>query len=293
MGSASEQHEINGDERLSPADRIKYIARNFLRNLGVGQSGLMLRNWTLPAQFRSREYLGMHSATRALSEAFILHTLPTLLKGREISVLDIGCGTGRMSGLLKQAGLKGKYTGVDISNRFKADDYCAGAFDTEFLEGDIHEIEWREKYDLILSVSALEHIPRDEEMLAKLDGILNPGGIQLHFVPSATGLFLYLWHGLRQYGLNAIRMRFGTKGVTVFRLGGIASSLLHILYVTIPDILLGIQLRRKATGLYNCLLKAALAIDSVLPVFPGFYAIYKVKQETEQAAVTSHQSAQG
>ena len=272
--------EINGDEKLGAKDRLAYIFGNSRRNLKVGSHGMRVINWPLPEKLRNRDYLGLSSATRVLSEAFIRHALSDILPRKEISVLDIGCGSGRLSGLLVEAGYRGHYTGVDICNKFCAEHWSGGAFASSFIEGDIHGVEWTETYDLVISVSALEHIPNDAAMLSKMDKQLRPGGVQLHFVPAPVGLFLYLWHGYRQYGLQDLRDRFGTKNTRIYRLGGVASSLLHIGFVTIPEILLKFPLRKRFPSLYSGLLQFAMKLDAVLPVLPGFYAVCK-KTPTE------------
>ena len=63
----------------------------------------------------------------------------------------MGCGNGRASALLARAGYRGRYVGVDIENRFAADKWAGGAFETRFILGDAHEATGEGPFDLILS----------------------------------------------------------------------------------------------------------------------------------------------
>ena len=58
------------------------------------------------------------------------------------------------------------------------------------------------KINFVISQSALEHIEKDtfviEEITKKLSENNTPY-IQIHMVPACKCLWLYLWHGYRQY----------------------------------------------------------------------------------------------
>jgi len=128
-------------------------------------------------------------------------------------------------------------------------------------------------FDLIVSNSALEHIPDDGRLIARLQALLAPGGLQVHVVPSAWALFLYLWHGYRQYGRAAIAARFPGRSPLAYGLGGAASFLTHFMLVTVPEILFRRSLRTRLPGLYGAVLWAALRADRLVPIMPSGYAI--------------------
>lgn len=142
--------EINGDQRLSASDRIRYLAANFARNLASGAATLTTRQWCPPKSELSHADTATASPSRWLTEAFIRHALPGLLNRREIAILDIGCGSEGICRSLVEAGFCGRYTGVDINDNFAAGQWAGDAFQTSFIEGDATSVPIEGSYDLIL-----------------------------------------------------------------------------------------------------------------------------------------------
>ncbi|MFM7103875.1 MAG: class I SAM-dependent DNA methyltransferase, partial [Flavobacteriales bacterium] len=71
--------------------------------------------------------------------------------GKDLSVLDLGCGNGRHA--LALAPYVKKITGLDLSdaqlniaNEAKKDEHC------DFVKGDMRDFQLKEKFDLILNV---------------------------------------------------------------------------------------------------------------------------------------------
>lgn len=265
----SATHEINGDNRLDVADRLVYLWRNFWRNLTPRTSGLNGQFWQPPRDIQ----LGTFSPGRCMTEGFIKKHLPSLMTRREISVLDVGCGSGRTSGLLAAAGFSGRYVGVDVDNRFSPDLLPDETFEFRFIHGDAHDLEGEGPFDLIISISALEHVDNDIALISHLGTMQASGGLQVHFVPAPAGLLVYLWHGYRQYSLAAIADGFGTAGVDVYRLGGFLSFALHFLAITGPEILFSVSLRKRWPKLYHALLAWSLRHDRWVPFFPVCHVV--------------------
>ncbi|MCR9137401.1 MAG: class I SAM-dependent methyltransferase [Alphaproteobacteria bacterium] len=261
--------EINGDLRLGFADRLKYIWSNFRRNLTRRPPSVNTRSWQPPADTN----LGIFSPGRCLTEAFIKVQLPTILPPQALRVLDVGCGSGRTSNLLATAGYSGHYTGVDVDDRFDAKDASSDAFDRTFIHGDAHDLSDLDPFDLIISISALEHVDNDAALIDHLGTMQADGGYQIHFVPAPAGLPVYLWHGFRQYSLQAIAQRFGQDDVEVYRLGGLASFLLHLVVITLPEILLSTSLRKRWPAQYRFLLAKCLRWDRWIPVLPVCHVV--------------------
>lgn len=188
------EKEICGDGRMSLWDRLRYMAQNFLRNFSFRQSTVASKKFCMPRQSRTS---GLASPSRALTEAFLCRQLPDLLPVGEIRVLDIGCGAGGLVRLLAELGYRGSYVGIDIQDTFDRSE--EPGFKKEFLVVDAHQYQPEEKFDLVVSVSALEHIPNDSRLISRLAEFLTARGLQLHFVPSQWALPVYLWHGYRQY----------------------------------------------------------------------------------------------
>lgn len=265
--------ELNGDTRLRPADRMRYLWRNALRglrDLGPAQFALF-RHWHADTAARAALMSASPSPGRALAEAFIVAELPRLLPPGEINVLEVGCGSGRARELLARAGYHGTYTGVDVSDRF--DRERATPFASSFRLMDAHDLESDSRFDLIFSNSALEHIPDDTRLIAHLRTTLRPGGIQLHIIPSGAALYAYLWHGYRQYARCAVARRFLPGNTSVYALGGMFSLLLHMIFITVPEMLLRLPVRKKASALYRPLMRGAILADRFAPFGAVMYGV--------------------
>lgn len=268
------EHEINGDTRLSPMDRLRYLFRNLGRNLAVSAGALPTRAY---CRGRATKADGTPSPGRLIGHAFLLEELPKILPRSEIAVLDIGCGSGSSSVLLAQAGFRGTYVGVDVDDRFDRDMPAADRFERRFVHGNAHDLPETAAYDLVFSNSALEHIPNDRLLLDKLDRLVAPGGLQVHVVPSGWGLLLYLWHGYRQYPLCRLKAVLPEGPMRVYRLGGLCCFLIHFAFITAGEMLLRLKLRARLPGVYRALLNGALSVDRVLAVCPSMYIVCRSK----------------
>ena len=99
----------------------------------------------------------------------------------QAEVLDLACGWGRHSIALARQGLR--VTGVDLSKTLLARARRrakAGGVDVHFVRGDMRELEWSGRFDLVLSLySSLGYFLSDEEDLKVLRGVraaLRPEG---------------------------------------------------------------------------------------------------------------------
>jgi SAM-dependent methyltransferase len=273
--------EINGDLRLPARDRIRYLAANLVRNLAGWKAPLTMRPWSPPRANPDNADTTAATASpgRWLTEAFIRHVLPELINRREVAILDVGCGSGGICRPLAEAGFSGRYTGVDVVDTFAAGKWAGDTFESSFVEGDANSAPLNGPYDLILSVSALEHIDNDARLILRLDRLLASDGIQVHFVPAPAALFAYLWHGYRQYGARTIVERFGAKGTEVYGLGGLASFLLHFIVITGPEIFLSLSPRRRWPRLYASMFSLCLRLDAWMPLLPVFYVVCRRKSK--------------
>lgn len=260
--------EISGDGRLSIAQRLSYLARNLARNLRSGNPGPRRRPFHAA---RLQRTPATASPSRALTEAFLYSSLPTMLPVAKVRVLEIGCGSGSLTRILAELGYSGQYVGVDIDDRF--DRTQQPEFEKTFVHTDVRRFKPEGKSDLVISVSALEHIPEDIQLTAHLGEYVAPGGLQLHVVPSAWGLPVYLWHGYRQYTAASIAERFDPRKTVVFAMGGGASFLLHLLFITVGEILLPLRLRQRLPRLYGRLLDWCLQLDRLVPVCATMHAV--------------------
>lgn len=111
------------------------------------------------------------------------HVLKLMKKYGGKTVLDIGCGDGRLCYELKKYNYE--IVGIDYSQR--AINF-ARAFNPElkFFTGGLTEIDINQKFDFILIIEVLEHIPANEipEFLRNVILKLNESGKVIISVPS-------------------------------------------------------------------------------------------------------------
>ncbi|MDA1180457.1 MAG: class I SAM-dependent methyltransferase, partial [Planctomycetota bacterium] len=142
-----------------------------------------------------------------------LRRLPRDQKDRQISALDLGCGTGRFHDLAKQFGWN--YLGVDISQGMI--DLAKRDFpDTNFRRGCGTQLPFEDGiFDLVLSVAVIHHNDYSQQdlIIDEITRVLRSGGHCLLFegLDSArshsNGPFFYRpaedWHNrLEQAGLR-------------------------------------------------------------------------------------------
>lgn len=260
--------EMSGDGHLTFGQRVRYLAINFLRNLKFGAPRVKRSFFCAP---RLPSTSPTASPSRALTEAFLHRHLPDMLPPNNVRVLEIGCGSGRLANILAGLGYSGTYVGVDIADRF--DRTPLAGFEKTFVAADIHEFEPEGHFDLIVSVSALEHIPDDHRLIRQLSQYVAPHGVQLHFVPSGWGLPVYIWHGYRQYTARALGERFDARQTMAYAMGGAASFLLHLSVITFGEMLFRLRLRQRMPLVYGRLLDLCLHLDCLLPACATMYAV--------------------
>lgn len=261
-------NEISGDGRLTLTQRLLYLAQNLYRNTRLGTCTATRIRFTAGRLPRTPSTA---SPGRALTEAFLHSELPKMRPPGKLRVLEIGCGSGSLTKLLTEFGYSGSYVGVDIADRF--DRAAQAGFQRDFVLADAHRFEPDGQFDLVISVSALEHIPEDRRLIDQLARYVAPGGLQVHFVPSGWGLLTYLWHGYRQYTAVSLDERFNSQRTSISSMGGAASFMLHFLFITVGEILLRLRLRQRLPRLYGRILDGCLKFDGLVPLCGTMYAV--------------------
>jgi 2-polyprenyl-3-methyl-5-hydroxy-6-metoxy-1,4-benzoquinol methylase len=100
------------------------------------------------------------------------------------SVLDVGCGSGRLSRTLSDKG----YGVVAIDNDWQAVEIAKKKGITAFVS-DINDWKTDEKFDCIILGDVLEHIEDDKSAMRKIHGMLRLNGCIVVNLPSYPFLF--------------------------------------------------------------------------------------------------------
>jgi SAM-dependent methyltransferase len=122
---------------------------------------------------------------RAILESF-LATINSKLKTQnsELSILDVGCGTGANLEMLKQFG---EAEGVDVSD--DALEFCKKK-GLKVHKGLAESLPFAdETFDLVTALDVVEHLDDDISGLREMNRVLKADGKTLIFVPA----FMWLW----------------------------------------------------------------------------------------------------
>lgn len=137
--------------------------------------------------------------------------IQTLRTSNVTSVLDLGCGNGsftnliRKSGFFPVVGIDGSESGVEIARKF----FSGIDFDCQDLTEEI-PAELHGKFDAVVCLEVIEHMLLPRTLLNNAMRALRPGGILLLSTPyhgyikniaiALAGGFDNHWHPLRDYG---------------------------------------------------------------------------------------------
>ena len=269
--------EINGDNvsEFSLLKKLWYLIYNLGRGIWGYTSYQKMHFWWF-AELQSSP----NSPGRSYLDAFLLHKLPEIIPEKELSVLDVGCGSGYLKHMLAGVGYGGSYTGLDVKRRPTYQDNDVPAFSGKFAQSMIEDYHPEETFDLVISNTAFEHIGDDFEAARRCAELTKSGGTQIHIVPSFWSLFGYLWHGYRQYTPKRIKKVFKNQNYQVYRLGGLASLMLHVFVITLVERLLGLDSKRNSSWYHKALYRAQ-KIDKFLPFCSLMYiVVVKNNQQT-------------
>lgn len=288
--------ELSGDVELD--DRLR---RRYLR-AGLGQLRELRSDGPRARPFRpdrrSREAavkVGEGASPWRLYSAAALEALLPRLAPAAGVVCDIGCGPGAHTRYFDgHAGIR--YVGVDIA-RDPAWAQRGPVSRTNFVQSSATAAALRDGCaGLTFSSSTLEHVDDLTAAVGEIARLTPPGGYGVHLVPGVWSIFLNAFHGYRRFSpssLAALARLADAELVAVWSLGGIASFVLHLVWITwletgaiyaflglaglstrlrLPRV--GRRMRRGAPlRLYRALLRGAVALDRWLPLAPAGYAL--------------------
>ncbi|WP_319468923.1 glycosyltransferase [uncultured Pseudodesulfovibrio sp.] len=188
----------------------------------------------------------------------------------EIHVLDIGCGNGNYSEKLRAASGETiqSYHGVDIisSPNWQRLKQKKNTHFSKLTAGLDQAIPTRA--NLIISQSALEHIPNDKKYMKAIRqhaAATNSPVFQIHLVPSESCLQTYELHGYRQYTLrkaSKLTAIFPPEDQrAIYLLGGNNCNALHHEAITTPLSKGEADKRLTHVAEYSEKVNAAIALD--------------------------------
>jgi SAM-dependent methyltransferase len=268
--------EICGDvsktNRLTIGQKFVY----FMHNLGRGVWGYLI--W-LPTTRINPSFvyseITTDSPTRHMLDQAFGKVLQEQVTARTINVLDIGCGTAYLRNKLHSLGYSGEYVGIDV---FREPDYTDKheAFQSSFILTKIEDFVTEKKFNVVMSVTTLEHVEDDYSAINVANTLVESEGLQIHVVPMFPTLFLYLWHGYRQYTPRRLRNLFQTDQTQVlyYRVGGMGSFLVHFFWITLPERIVKLgSVRRRLSGTYRRFVQIGFLVDRLLPFGATAYII--------------------
>jgi SAM-dependent methyltransferase len=222
---------INGDLPLSRAQLDAYMRFHAERNRANAHRSRREKVLTAPIPVSLAGAIAASSPARVMVSAFFTmaaRRLAPFFRGRDITMLDLGCGGGgAVMPFFEEAGLRGRYIGLDIAAPKAFSAAPTSAFTRELIVADVHTFNPASlpSIDLLVSATALEHIRDDAGVINRFAARLAPGGAQAHYVPGEAALLLYGQHGWRQYSPACLRRLFPTA--ELYRAGGPCSAALH------------------------------------------------------------------
>ena len=157
------------------------------------------------------------------------------------SILDIGCGTGKLTLELARLAHKGKVVGIDPSVEMleKAREHALSSGNIALINIPAQRIDFREEFDLVYSNSALQWIKEQEDVAVLLYRALKKGGriaVQLPAKDFCWEFFDYIENAITLLGYKKFFVEwempwyFPTKEAYISLLKGLGFSKIEVLY---------------------------------------------------------------
>jgi SAM-dependent methyltransferase len=131
-------------------------------------------------------------------------------------VLEVGCGTGNVLRVLRQACPDGIVIGLELwFDGLRHAQMGSAGF---LVQGDVRHCPFSEQFDLVGMFDVLEHIQEERESLVSLRRLLVPGGRLLLTVPAHQSLWSYFddaAHHCRRYTAEGICRKLTDAGFEV------------------------------------------------------------------------------
>lgn len=157
-------------------------------------------------------------SSRIARKQRLLQTINKINLGQSIDILEVGCGAGFSAEYLR--GHYQTYTGIDYSSNLI--DYARNTVsypDVAFHAVDLHQFKSNEKFDVIVMIGVLHHIPDVTNALKVGLKLLKPGGYIVTNEPQSANFLIGLLRKIRaksDQSYSEEQDEFQEKQITVF-----------------------------------------------------------------------------
>jgi len=171
---------------------------------------------------------------------------------KEWFLLDAGCGFGQYDSYILRCFNRVVVTGIDLKRDYLDD--CSTYFSEEiksgrisFSEKNLYDINYHERFDIVICIDVLEHIEKDELVIKNIADSLKKGGYFLMHSPSGCYIdkenetFFVDEHFRQGYTKKDIEDKFTKAGMTMVNTQytyGFAGHLAWLIGIKTPMILI-------------------------------------------------------
>lgn len=199
--------------------------------------------------YEAKIYGGEGKTKYKLFQPWAFEAIPKEFNSVSGKVLDLGCGAGRFTNLIKMNKRKLTVYGIDISrNAIKT---ASKNFpDINFRPASVYHLPFKNNYfDAVVLRHVLEHLENPTDALEEINRILKPGGLFYSSTPlendpliiSADHKYSEKYHGHRQfYSRNLLRELLEKEGFLIKRVyyyGFLIYQILEVVYYPILEAL--------------------------------------------------------
>ncbi|MCM1145283.1 MAG: methyltransferase domain-containing protein [Lachnoclostridium sp.] len=113
-----------------------------------------------------------------------------------LDLLDAGCGTGAMLGMLKKDYPDKNYTGIDLAEKMIETAKKKHMDGIGFVAGDCENLPFDDNsFDVVTCSMSFHHYPNPERFFMSLNKVLRPGGrLVLRDMASSSGLLMWFFN---------------------------------------------------------------------------------------------------
>ncbi len=131
--------------------------------------------------------------------SYLNQTLRRLADGKNLNLLDVGCGNGDFLKYLAKKNPAWRLYGVDtVENEYLG---------VRFFRQDFFQYEPEIKFEAAVTLTVIEHIEDGHLFLEKIRACLRPGGLLAVTTNNNDGLFYKIARGLNKIGFHAAHDR--------------------------------------------------------------------------------------